>query len=158
MLQLTQCKLPYREATRENLIRKTAHTLHLEEEEITGFEIVKKSIDARRKPDIFATYTVRFSAAGEERIWKRNRKNTRLSRVEKEPSLWNKIHPLPDGEKVVIVGAGPAGFFCAYYLSLCGLRPLLIERGAPMEERVRDVERFWQIGRASCRERVLLIV
>ncbi len=90
MLQLTQCKLPYREATRENLIRKTAHTLHLEEEEITGFEIVKKSIDARRKPDIFATYTVRFSAAGEERIWKRNRKNTRLSRVEKEPSLWGK--------------------------------------------------------------------
>lgn len=81
MLQLTQCKLPYREATnrdsiRENLIRKAAHTLHLEEEEIIGLEIVKKSIDARKKPDIFVTYTVRFSAAGEERIWKRNRKNT----------------------------------------------------------------------------------
>ncbi len=146
MLQLTQCKLPYREATRENLIRKAAHTLHLEEEEIIGLEIVKKSIDARKKPDIFVTYTVRFSTAGEEHIWKRNRKNKRLSRVEKEPSLWNKIHPLPDEEKVVIVGAGPAGFFCAYYLSLCGLRPLLIERGAPMEERVRDVERFWQEG------------
>ncbi len=146
MLQLTQCKLPYREETRENLIRKAAHTLHLEEEEIIGLEIVKKSIDARKKPDIFVTYTVRFSVAGEERIWKRNRKNTRLSRVEKEPSLWNKIHPLPDEEKVVIVGAGPAGFFCAYYLSLCGLRPLLIERGAPMEERVRDVERFWREG------------
>lgn len=144
MLQLAQCKLPYHEATRENLIRKVAHTLHLKEEEIQHMEIVKKSIDARRKPLVLFVYTVRFCVEREERVWKQNRKNAKLSRVMAEPSLWDGIHPLSSEEKLVIVGAGPAGLFCAYYLSLCGLCPVLIERGAPMEERVRDVERFWK--------------
>lgn len=144
MLQLTQCKLPYREATRENLLRKVARTLHIAEEEILQLDIVKKSIDARRKPDIYIAYTVHIRTKREESIWKKNQKNIRLTQVGKEPSLWKGIQPLLVKENIVIVGAGPAGLFCAYYLSLCGLHPTLIERGAPIEERVRDVEKFWK--------------
>ncbi|MBQ4463759.1 MAG: FAD-dependent monooxygenase, partial [Eubacterium sp.] len=51
-----------------------------------------------------------------------------------------------DDQRVVIVGSGPAGLFCAYALSLRGVRPVLIERGAPMEERVSEVEHFWKTG------------
>lgn len=144
MLQLSQCKLPYKKATKENLIAKVAQTLHISEEEIQQLQIVKRSIDARHKPDIQMTYTVRFQLNKEEKVIKKNRKNTRLSKVTKEPSLWNNIHPLSTDENVVVVGAGPAGLFCAYYLALCGICPTLVERGASMEERVKDVEKFWE--------------
>lgn len=150
MLQLAQCKLPYREASRENLLRKVAHTLHVTIEEIQQLDIVKRSIDARKKPDIFITYTVHVQVNREDRVWKRQQNNARLSKVKEEPSLWERIQPMVSDEDIVVVGAGPAGLFCAYYLSLCGLHPTLIERGAPMEERVKDVEKFWQ--EEICRE------
>ena len=43
----------------------------------------------------------------------------------------------------IIVGSGPAGLFCAYNLCLQGFRPLIIERGKKIEDRVKDVEEFW---------------
>lgn len=146
MLQLTQCKLPYREATRENLRSKVAHTLHISVEEIQQINIVKRSIDARKKPDIFFIYTVHISVDKEDKVWKKHRGNSNLSQVKEVPSLWDEIQPMEQRENIVVVGAGPAGLFCAYYLSLCGLHPIVIERGAPIEERVRDVEKFWQEG------------
>lgn len=146
MLQLSQCKLSYREATEENLVRKIAHTLHILQNDIQNLQIVKKSIDARKKPYIFTTYTVRFSVCNEEKVWKRNQKNKKLSRVKREPSLWDSIKTIDSNEKIIVAGAGPAGLFCAYYLCLCGMKPVLVERGAPMEERIEDVEKFWKEG------------
>ena len=46
----------------------------------------------------------------------------------------------------VIVGAGPAGLFCAYILSLKGFAPIVIERGSRVDKRKRDVENFWNTG------------
>ena len=46
----------------------------------------------------------------------------------------------------VIVGTGPAGLFCGYFLALHGYRPILLERGRAVEERQRDVEEFWRTG------------
>ena len=47
-------------------------------------------------------------------------------------------------ERPVIVGSGPAGLFCAYMLAKAGYRPLLLERGMPVEQRKKDVEKFWE--------------
>ena len=46
----------------------------------------------------------------------------------------------------VVIGSGPAGLFCAYLLALKGYHPLLVERGAPVRERKKDVDRFWETG------------
>ncbi len=46
----------------------------------------------------------------------------------------------------VVVGAGPAGLFAALRLAAHGLRPVVVERGKPLEERVRDVARYWRRG------------
>ena len=43
----------------------------------------------------------------------------------------------------VVIGSGPAGLFCAYLLAEHGYRPVVYERGASVEERKKDVERFW---------------
>ena len=48
---------------------------------------------------------------------------------------------------IIIVGAGPAGLFCCYFLALHGYRPLLLERGKCVEDRQKDVEIFWETGR-----------
>ena len=47
---------------------------------------------------------------------------------------------------IIIIGSGPAGLFCAYLLALEGYRPLVLERGACVEERKKDVDRFWETG------------
>ena len=46
----------------------------------------------------------------------------------------------------VIIGMGPAGLFCGYYLAKAGYRPLLLERGRAVEDRMEDVRRFWETG------------
>ncbi len=52
-----------------------------------------------------------------------------------------------DSEKrPVVVGAGPAGLFASLCLAEAGLRPVLLERGKPVEQRMADVARFWETG------------
>lgn len=144
MLQLAQCRLPYQKAAKDNLYKKVSQVLHIDREDIKRLIIVKKSIDARKKPQIFVTYTVHIDVVQEEKVWKKNKTNEKLTQVKESPSLWKVIKKAEKKENIVVVGAGPAGLFCAYYLSLCGFRPVLVERGAPMEERVKDVRKFWQ--------------
>ena len=58
--------------------------------------------------------------------------------------------PLPGTEKLehvpVIVGSGPAGLFCAWYLARAGYRPLVLERGQEAQKRKETVDRFWKDG------------
>ena len=61
----------------------------------------------------------------------------------------------PGRERPVVVGAGPAGLFAAFTLALCGARPLLIERGKPIEKRQADVGRFWGRGELERMSNVL---
>ncbi len=91
------------------------------------YALRKKSLDARDKKDIRYLYTVEYSKhpidSGEE-------KPERLSE-HKQPSL-----------PVVVVGSGPAGLFCALRLLERGIKPIVVERGAPVDERERKIQRF----------------
>ena len=52
-------------------------------------------------------------------------------------------------KRPVIVGMGPAGLFAALTLARMGLKPIVLERGRPVEERTEDVEHFWRTGQLS---------
>ncbi len=94
-------------------------------------KILKKSLDARDKGDIRWVYTVECS----ER------------EVRKEPRVFEKIKkPMP---KVYVVGAGPAGLFASLRLLDRGIRPVLIERGKPVDERQKDVKSFCDTDRLN---------
>ena len=150
MLQYQQCKLEYTKDSKEELIKKTARQLRMHPEEISNFKILHKSLDARKKPELYYTYTVAFSCQDEEMVLRRNRRNKNLSEFLPPPDLQEFVKDVKQTagkeEKIVIVGSGPAGLMCAYFLALCGRKPVVIERGGSMWERVEKVSRFWDEG------------
>lgn len=140
--------------TKEQLLRKAAALLHIPPQEITGLELVRQSLDARKKPELYYIYTVLVQAVNEEKILcrlqePRYRREAGLHSIEKADST-PYVFPKPGEKRLenppVIVGMGPAGLFCGYYLALQGYRPVLLERGRAVEQRVQDVERFWREG------------
>ena len=136
---------------------KISKTLRLKGDNFS-YKIVKKSIDSRHKPDIFIVYSVDVTVYGEDRkaldsgaeekiIKKVNDNNIMLSKTVryKEPK------PSRDrmGSRPVIVGFGPAGMFCALMLARAGYRPVVVERGEAVEDRMKSVDSFWNGGRLN---------
>ena len=118
------------------LRRAVAKKLRVPERELVGLERRRRSIDARKKNDIQLTFTARVGLrAGEDAEQALLGKLTRaraekgVKLVEEKPFLFPEpVGHVPD-RRVVVVGAGCAGLFCALSLARAGLRPLLVERG-----------------------------
>lgn len=146
------------------LFKKAAKLLRMEPAAIQSLSIVKRSIDARKKPDICRVYTVDVKAADEQAVFRKIRgKNGQIQLVEEKayrfPTFEKTVAdvqtgakaavaqlPMRTGGRPVIVGTGPAGLFCGYMLAKAGFRPLLLERGREVHKRREDVERFWRDG------------
>lgn len=187
MLQYRQCKISVKEMYGEEesdfLRIKIAEQLRVPRQDIRKLRIGRKSLDARKKPELFWNYTVLFQCPDEKAVLHKNRKNKNISVFTPPPDLTDVIRKVrrerggvrndigskendigskenDTGPKqndtgseadrgagrVVIVGSGPAGLMCGYFLAKCGLRPVIIERGGPMQERVDKVSRFWNGG------------
>ena len=94
---------------------------------------------------LFRSYSVEVSTSGEEKIIKRaNDPNVTIIK-QTGYHLPGAVSPTPSIPPV-IVGAGPAGLFCAYALTMSGCAPVVLERGRSVTERTKDVERFWESG------------
>lgn len=113
-------------------------------QDLLEFRIRRKGVDARKKPKVLLVYTVSFCLADEERFWSVHQRQANLERLATEPPPTFSL--LRRNEPVVVVGMGPAGLFCALRLAAHGIAATVIERGKPVEQRVRDVASFWQQG------------
>lgn len=112
-------------------------------------KILKRSLDARRKPELFYVYSicVTLDKSIEEKIlrFSKDRNISRYTKKEYELPAVTGDRELKN--RPVIVGTGPAGLFCALMLAQKGYAPLLIERGQPVDDRAEAVRDFFNGGR-----------
>ena len=148
MIRITQLKLPPTagEADIRQAIRRS---LRLGKEESFSFELLRQSVDARKKPDIYYVYTVLVRLSDEKReaqvlrqVRGRHAESARIISYA-YGSLFRDPLPIAEPDRPVIIGTGPAGLFCGLLLARAGLCPVLIERGMRADERTAAVQRFW---------------
>ena len=124
-------------------VAKIAYTkFNIPQESVTDYKIVKKSIDARDKNDIFYNYSIVILLKENFKVSKLL-KNKNASLIEQEQKQKTVLHnALKAYNRPVIIGAGPAGLFCALTLIENGVKPIIVEQGKTVEERQKDVELF----------------
>ena len=121
---------------------KCARILRLPAEDIVSCAVLRRAIDARE--GLTLVYTAAVEVKREDTVLRRCR-DKRVSRYAPETYALPAAVTAPEIPPTV-VGAGPAGLFAALVLARCGARPIVLERGRPVEQRQADVERFWSGG------------
>ncbi|MBQ9142152.1 MAG: FAD-dependent monooxygenase [Lachnospiraceae bacterium] len=150
MLRVNQIKV-HPDAGVEILRKKAASILGIKQSDIEKLSIIKQSIDARKKPEIFYSYTVdvvlvKELRSKEDKLLKRCKEN-QVSKVTDKPYKFPQCGDLSMKHRPVIIGMGPAGLFCGYMLAKHGYRPILLERGKDVDARTADVQCFWETGK-----------
>ena len=152
MIRIKDITLPPRHNVSQ-LSFEAAQLLRVSNSTIRSFKIVRRSIDARKKPDVKYNYTIDVQVSGnEEKILR----NSRCKKASIAPWTGYKVKVLKNwnGQRPVVVGFGPAGMFAALVLAMAGTCPIILERGEDAESRHEKVQRFWQTGELDVRSNV----
>lgn len=159
MLQINQIKLHPDEG--EKALRAAAgRALRVSPDEIHELRILRRAIDARKKPELFYVYNLAVSLRNpslEKKLLKKNRSRDVFAFRETEyapGSCAANERGFDENERPVIVGMGPAGLFCALALAEAGLRPVIAERGQCVEKRTQTVGAFWKGGALNVKSNV----
>ena len=135
------------DSTNEDAIKMALDKVGLEDAK--DIEIVKLSIDARKKPDIKKIYTVGFKTdkdvASKDGVVVLNEKPSYKYEITGEKFL---------SKRPIVIGFGPAGMFTSYLLAINGYKPIIIERGGKVEDRVKSVEKFWETNNLNTESNV----
>lgn len=140
MIRLNRLKLDYRH-TEEELLKSAAKKLQINPKDILSYTILKKSIDARHKPDILYEYTLSIKLNNEAGILKGNKN---IKKNEEKPYIFAVTGLEKLNKPPVIIGSGPAGLFCGLMLARHGYRPIILERGEDVDSRTKSVNEFWE--------------
>lgn len=140
MLRLANVSVPL-DYTEESLRKLLLKKLNLSPDALLSFRVSRRSVDARDKRDVHFVLSVDLDVKDEPAALRRNKSLTLAAKPVKVPLPRARFAKAP-----LVVGAGPAGLFAALTLARAGANPLLIERGKPVETRVRDVEALRERG------------
>ncbi len=124
--------------------------LRISADRLLKLTIYKQSIDARKKEDVKVVFSIDVEIKDENVLIKKNRdKDVQIIENSYRKSVNTSYTSVEVGkkntdQKVIVVGAGPAGLMCALKLAQTGLKPILLERGEDVDSRLKSVENFWQ--------------
>ncbi len=152
MIRLRDIPLPP-EHNAHQLQFEAAQMLHVSNSKIRQLRIVRRSVDARKKPDIKIIYTIDVAVEGNE---KKILRASGCKRASIAPvSYYKAPKNIPvQGQRPVVVGFGPAGMFAALVLAMAGWKPLVLERGEDAASRHEKVQKFFAGGALDPRSNV----
>jgi len=140
-VRLTNLRLPV-EVAEAQLTRHLGQKLGLRPDQLGAWRILRKSLDARSKHDLRFVYSIAVTLPDDPQLAQRIRKKKDVESFVPakfdDPPCGSEPLPL----RPVVVGAGPAGLLAGYYLAIRGYRPLIIDRGYPVKERVPAIRAF----------------
>ncbi len=146
MIRIRNIKISIENDNSSFINKKISKILHINNDEIIKISINKKSLDARKKDNLFYVYELDLSLKNEQKILKKY-KSKDLFEKPIEEYIFPKQHA--NIESPIIVGSGPAGLFSAYVLAEHGYKPIVIERGEMIEERVKSISNFLETGKLN---------
>lgn len=154
MVRISQIKLGI-EHTEEDLKKSIAKALNIPVKNLPQYNIVKRSIDARKKDDIKYSYTIEIELPiNEEQNLVGKRRNSNITITKDHSYRFKPNGDIVQKNRPIIVGLGPAGLFCAYLLAEQGYQPLVIERGDDVDKREEEVNTFWQTNKLNLNSNV----
>ncbi len=128
------------EAPEAELPTRVANLVGVDADEVRSFRILRKSMDARQRDHLQFVYSLVIDLPPSAKP--RSSADIRVEPFRAEPFF----DPEPGRDELshrpVIVGSGPAGLLAGYYLAIKGYRPIILERGLPVKERVPAIRMF----------------
>lgn len=153
MLRVRQIKIEVTKSNDENIKKAISKKLKIKENEIINYDIFKQSLDARNKNEIYYVYEVNVNVKNEKEILNKNN-NVDVFSSPSMKYIFEKKGTNIIEDSLVIVGSGPAGLFAAYILAENGYKPIIIERGEDIENRIKTVQNFWENGELNINSNV----
>ena len=152
MIRIREISMPP-EHNVAQLSYEAAQLLRISASKVRKLKIVRRSVDARKKPDIRIVYTIDVTVDGNE---KKILRDARCKRASLAPVSFYKV-PKPKGlpkHRPVVVGFGPAGMFAALILAINGLCPIVLERGEDAQSRHQKVQHFFATGKLDTKSNI----
>ncbi len=139
MITLNNIKLPIG-YTDDDLKIAVSKALKVTKSDLISVKLRKISVDARRKNEIHYSASVDVTLGfNESQVLKHSKANGQILNENEYKFNTRKNFSNPP----VVIGAGPAGLFCALLLARCGANPIIIERGEKVEDRTKTINSFW---------------
>lgn len=140
MIKISDVKLSPFE---KNYKKALAKVLKTKETDILNIEILRKSLDCRKRDFIHYVLTFKADVKNEEKYLKLKNVSKYIEEKYVFPCTKSK------DEKIVVAGSGPAGLFCCLMLARAGANPVILERGEKVEDRKKSVDTFFETGKLN---------
>lgn len=151
MLRISNIKLKIddEKSIKKEILKK----LKINQSELIRYQIAKKSIDARKKDQMYFVYTIDVELKNEEKIFNKMKKKG-VNKTPKRQYEYVKKGDKNKDKRPIIIGTGPSGIYAGLILARMGYNPMLIERGESIENRVKDIREFWESGKLNLESNV----